>query len=165
MRVQTQLRDSGKMIKYWLTQLIIYQQQHYWATLEAINWVSMLTIWMTRQTFWCLIVYWQRQLRYSNCVLCPSLWLLETRGLWRAEQWCLLQASLQTHNTVNCSNISHDLSLSWWARIGPLHSRLAFHYSLHSRADLVRLFATLFTLFWHTSLRGAGRLSNLLLLL
>ena len=119
---------------------------------------------MTRQTFWCLIVYWQRQLRYSNCVLCPSLWLLETRGLWRAEQWCLLHASLQTHNTVNCSNISHDLSLSWWARIGPLHSRLAFHYSLHSRADLVRLFATLFTLFWHTSLRGAGRLSNLLLL-
>ena len=66
--------------------------------------------------------------------------------------------------TVNCSQyftwfIAFLMGQDWL-----LHSRLAFHFSLHSQADLVRLFATLFTLFWHTSLRGAGRLSNLLLL-
>ena len=125
----------------------------------------MLTIWLTRQTFWCLIVYWQRQLRYSNCVKCPSLWLLETRGLWRAEQWCLLQHA-QSPDTQHCQLFQY---FTWfiaflmgqdWA--ATLMSRISLQFTLSSWSGEA-FCHTFYPLLAHF-IEGAGRLSNLLLL-
>ena len=98
--------------------------------------------------------------------LCVMSLIMIIGNTWLVASRAVMLVTSQSPDTQHCQLfqyftwfIAFLMGQDWAATLS-----LAFHYSLHSQADLVRLFATLFTLFWHTSLMGAGRLLNLLLL-